>query len=146
MPVEQDPRAARVLAEDEVGLPQLAQHAQRDVLEVADRRRADRERHGWSLQLGGERGAQSVAIDVPDGLRPEAEQERSADGRDLRVDEVRVRRELAHGSLERIAEAPAGREDAAHERHLEAALEPEYLDRSAGPASPGRLRPSRRGR
>ena len=39
--VEQHLRRARVLAGDDVGLAQRAQHAQRDVLEVADRRRAD---------------------------------------------------------------------------------------------------------
>ena len=45
VPVEQPRRMARVLAEHDVGLRELAQHAQRDVVEVADRRRADRERH-----------------------------------------------------------------------------------------------------
>ncbi len=45
VPVEQDPRPPRVLAEDEVGLGELAQDAERDVLEVPDRRRADGERH-----------------------------------------------------------------------------------------------------
>src|SRR5205823_2465450 len=39
---------ARVLAQDEIRLRQLAEHAQRDVVEVADRRRADRERHGYA--------------------------------------------------------------------------------------------------
>ena len=43
--VEECARPARVLAEDEVGLAELAQDPQRDVLEVADRRRADDERH-----------------------------------------------------------------------------------------------------
>ena len=38
-------RVARVLAEDDVGRAQLGEHAQRDVVEVADRRRADGERH-----------------------------------------------------------------------------------------------------
>ena len=36
---------ARVLAEDDVGGGELLEHAQRDVGEVADRRRADGERH-----------------------------------------------------------------------------------------------------
>ncbi len=45
MPIEEDPRASGVLAEDGVGLPQLRQHAKRHVLEVPDRGRADRERH-----------------------------------------------------------------------------------------------------
>ena len=45
VPLEQAARVARVLAEDELGLGELAQHAQGHVLEVADRRRADRERH-----------------------------------------------------------------------------------------------------
>ncbi len=40
-------RVARVLAEDDVGRAQLREHAQRDVVEVADRRRADGERHGY---------------------------------------------------------------------------------------------------
>ena len=39
--LEQHPRAARVLAGDDVGLAQRGEHAQRDVLEVPDRRRAD---------------------------------------------------------------------------------------------------------
>ena len=43
--VEQPARVARVLGEHEVGFAQLGEHAQRDVLEVPDRRRADRERH-----------------------------------------------------------------------------------------------------
>src|SRR5712692_7050432 len=34
-----------VLAEHDPGGPQLLQHTQRDVLEIPDRRRADRERH-----------------------------------------------------------------------------------------------------
>src|SRR5439155_13567468 len=42
VPFEQPPRVPRVLAEDEVGLGELAQHPQRDVLEVADRGRANR--------------------------------------------------------------------------------------------------------
>ncbi len=43
--VEEDPRTAGVLAEDEIGLAQLLEHAERDVVEVADRGGADRERH-----------------------------------------------------------------------------------------------------
>jgi hypothetical protein len=34
-----------VLTEDEVGLAELAEYAQRDVLEIPDRRGADREGH-----------------------------------------------------------------------------------------------------
>ena len=45
MPLQELPRVPRVLAEHELRLGQLAQHAQGDVLEVADRSRADRERH-----------------------------------------------------------------------------------------------------
>src|SRR5262249_25314662 len=41
--VEQHARSPRVLAGDHVGLAQHAQHPQRDVLEVPDRRRADDE-------------------------------------------------------------------------------------------------------
>ena len=41
--VEQDARATRVLAGDDVRLAQRRQHAQRHVLEIADRRRADDE-------------------------------------------------------------------------------------------------------
>jgi hypothetical protein len=43
VPVEQDLRPPGVLAEDEIGLGELAQHPQRDILEVPDRRRADGE-------------------------------------------------------------------------------------------------------
>ena len=43
--VEEDARPPRVLAEDEIRLGELAERAQGDVLEVADRRRADDERH-----------------------------------------------------------------------------------------------------
>jgi len=39
--VEQDACPPRVLTSDNVGLAQGCQHAQRDVLEVADRRRAN---------------------------------------------------------------------------------------------------------
>ena len=45
VPLEQDAGAPRVLAEDEIGLAELAQDAERDILEVPDRRRADGERH-----------------------------------------------------------------------------------------------------
>ena len=45
VPVEQAFRMPRVLAQDDVGSPQLVEHAKRHVLEVADRGRADRERH-----------------------------------------------------------------------------------------------------
>ena len=43
VPLEQMPCVTRVLAENEIGLGELAQHAQGDVLQIADRRRADRE-------------------------------------------------------------------------------------------------------
>src|SRR5581483_935 len=49
VPLQEDARPPRVLAEDEVGLAELAEDAQRDVLEVADRRRADRQRHQAEL-------------------------------------------------------------------------------------------------
>ncbi len=39
---------ARVLAKDDVRRPQLVEDAERDVVEVADRGRADRERHGYA--------------------------------------------------------------------------------------------------
>src|SRR5207237_2331116 len=45
MALQQDTSPPRVLAKDELRLGQLAQHAERDVLEVADRSRADGERH-----------------------------------------------------------------------------------------------------
>ena len=45
VPLEQAARVPRVLAEDDVGGAQLREHAQRHVLEVADRRGADDERH-----------------------------------------------------------------------------------------------------
>ena len=45
VPLEEPPRMTRVLAEDELGLAELAEHAQRDVLEIPDRRGADREGH-----------------------------------------------------------------------------------------------------
>ena len=45
VPLEEPPRMPGVLAEDELGLAELAEHAQRDVLEIPDRRGADREGH-----------------------------------------------------------------------------------------------------
>ena len=45
VPLEEDGRPTGVFTEDEVGGAQLGEHANRDVLEVADRRRADGERH-----------------------------------------------------------------------------------------------------
>ena len=44
--LEQDARTACVLAQDEVGLAQLGEHPKRDILEVADRGGANRQRHG----------------------------------------------------------------------------------------------------
>ena len=43
---EQPARVARVLAEDDVGVGESAEHAQRDILEVPDRGRADVEHGG----------------------------------------------------------------------------------------------------
>jgi hypothetical protein len=43
--LEQPSRAARVLREHDVGVAELTQDAQSHILEVADRRRADGERH-----------------------------------------------------------------------------------------------------
>ncbi len=43
---EQRPRVPRVLAQHEIRLAQLREHAQRHVVEIPDRRRADGERHG----------------------------------------------------------------------------------------------------
>ena len=51
--VEQHPRAAGVLAGDDVGVAQRAEHAQRDVLEVPDRRRADDEPAGLTPRVAG---------------------------------------------------------------------------------------------
>ena len=45
MPLEQDTRPASVLAEHDIRLGQLAEHAKGDVLEIPDRSRADGERH-----------------------------------------------------------------------------------------------------
>src|SRR5918999_589931 len=45
VPVEQHARVPRVLAEHDLSLGKLAQDTERDVLEIADRRRADGERH-----------------------------------------------------------------------------------------------------
>ena len=45
VPFEQAARVAGVLTEDDVRAPQLLEDTQRDVVEVPDRRRADRERH-----------------------------------------------------------------------------------------------------
>src|SRR5262249_53095551 len=42
---EQSRRVPRVLAQHDVGLRELGEHAQRDVVQVPDRRRADGERH-----------------------------------------------------------------------------------------------------
>ena len=58
--VEQHPRAARVLAGDDVGVAQRAEHAQRDVLEVPDRRRAD-DQPAALTPLGGPRASSAVA-------------------------------------------------------------------------------------
>ena len=53
--LEQHARAARVLAGDDVRVAQRAQHPQRDVLEVADRRRAD-DRAGRRVDMALTRG------------------------------------------------------------------------------------------
>ncbi len=45
VPIEQHLRAARVLAEHEVGVAERVEHTMRHVREVSDRRRADEERH-----------------------------------------------------------------------------------------------------
>src|SRR4029077_1068007 len=45
VPLEQAAGVARVLREHELGLAQLRENPQRDVFEIPDRRRADRERH-----------------------------------------------------------------------------------------------------
>jgi hypothetical protein len=44
VPVEQDPRVARVLAKDDIGCAELGEDAKRDVFEIPDRRGADGER------------------------------------------------------------------------------------------------------
>ena len=43
--LEENPRVTRVLAEHDIGCGELGEDAERHILEVADRRRADRERH-----------------------------------------------------------------------------------------------------
>ena len=53
MPFEEHARAPRVLAEDDVRLAKLLEHAQSDVPEVADGSRADRERHVAPAPLPG---------------------------------------------------------------------------------------------
>ena len=50
VPLEQAARMARVLREHDVGGAELVEDAQRDVVEIADRRRADRERHVRALR------------------------------------------------------------------------------------------------
>ena len=45
VPLEQNARVARVLAEDEIRRTQLLEHAQRDIGQIADRRGAHGERH-----------------------------------------------------------------------------------------------------
>src|ERR1700751_4290607 len=45
MPFEEAARVTRVLAEHDVGGREVGKHPQRRVLEIADRRRADREWH-----------------------------------------------------------------------------------------------------
>ena len=57
--LEQHARAARVLARDEVRLAQRGEHAQRHVLEVADRRRADDEAAAGHDGRGGPHSAAS---------------------------------------------------------------------------------------
>ena len=65
VPVEQARRMARVLAQHDVGLRELVQHAQRDVVEVADRRRADCERHARPATARGRRGRRRPAPPRP---------------------------------------------------------------------------------
>ena len=48
VPLEQAARVPRVLGEHDVGRAQLGEDAQRDVVEIPDRCRADRERHAQS--------------------------------------------------------------------------------------------------
>lgn len=55
VPVEQDLRPTRVLAEHDVRLREDTQNPERDVLEVPDRGRADGERHRNVLALAVER-------------------------------------------------------------------------------------------
>ena len=50
VPLEQPARVPRVLREHDVGRAKLVEDAQRDVVEIADRRRADRERHVRALR------------------------------------------------------------------------------------------------
>ncbi len=61
--VEEHARAPRVLAQHDVRLAELAQHAQRDVLEVADRRRAHDEAPAHSVLPS---SASSAAPSIPD--------------------------------------------------------------------------------
>ncbi len=69
--VEQDPRAAGVLARDHISGGQLLERAQRDVSQVADRRRADgqasdrRPRGGHAANIGSDRWAARSRLSTP---------------------------------------------------------------------------------
>ena len=99
--VEQRARPPRVLAEDDVGLAELAQDPQRDVLEVADRRRTDDERHAVSSCV------ERLEADEPGADQARLDTEQSRDDPDL----VPRRREraLRHDPPGRLEEEVAGR-------------------------------------
>ena len=66
---EQGPGSARVLARDDVGVAQGGEHAQRHVLEVPDRRRADDEpagAHAAAAAADHPSHANSAAPSIPD--------------------------------------------------------------------------------
>src|SRR5438034_6044101 len=83
-----------------------------------------------SVQLAGQGRAQQVAVAlVGDSLGAEGEQERPADGGNLRDGEVDLRRELADGRLERLPEPFSVGEHTANQRNREPPFQAEPLDR-----------------
>src|SRR5262249_52746644 len=68
--LEEPTGAARVLAEHQVGLGELVQHTQGDVVQVADRGRADREHGaGYATSGCGPRAAPITPAAVPSSAR-----------------------------------------------------------------------------
>ncbi len=86
--LEQDARVARVLAQHDVGGRELGQHSKGDVLEVPDRRRADRERH--QLPSPNETRPEPGTGRVREGHRPEPGSGRVCGGHDASSDDIPV--------------------------------------------------------
>ena len=129
MAVEQDARAARVLAEHDVRPPQLAQDAQRDVLEVADRRRADGERHDDARRV------QRLEADSPAPTSPAAEPSSRRHDADTLADRRRAPRAGRPRAPGSNSSSPAAREAAADDDELRTEDVDEAADPRAEPAA-----------